>query len=285
VNTGTSQDAARCELIGHLAKTAVSAGLTIMRHYEAGCAVKTKPDQSPVTAADADAEAIILRDLAELAPDVPVIAEEAMAAGDVPDTAGHFFLVDPLDGTKEFVERRDDFTVNIALVEHHSPSLGVVYAPAHRQLYVGDVMAGVAWTATVDADGTIGKPAPLRIRACPTGDLSVVASKSHNTPETDAYLAQFQVGERVSCGSSLKICRIAEGRADLYPRLGPTCEWDIGAGDAVLRAAGGRLLAPDGELMRYGKPDFFNPGFVAAGDLAPTPIEPFMRVQARAPYP
>jgi 3'(2'), 5'-bisphosphate nucleotidase len=270
-------DEARMALIDRLAATAVLAGDAIMRIYEAGIDVAVKADSSPVTAADAAAEAIILTELQALIPEIPVIAEEEVAAGRVPDTSGRFFLVDPLDGTKEFIERRDDFTVNIALIDDHTPAFGIVYAPAHRTIYVGDVASAVAWTAQVDRFGDMGGRRPLQIRKLPVGGISAVASKSHNTPETEAYLGQFTVADIVSCGSSLKICMVADGRADLYPRLAPTCEWDIGAGDAVLRAAGGRLLAPEGEAMRYGKPRFFNTGFVAAGDLSPPPIANFMR--------
>lgn len=273
---GAKGEAARTALIEALAQAAVRAGEAILRIDAAGFEVAAKSDNSPVTAADAAAEAIILADLASFAGDVPVIAEEEVAAGRIPDTAGCFFLVDPLDGTKEFVQRRGDYTVNIALIEDHSPAFGIVYAPAHRRLYVGDVAAGTAWVATVGDDGTIAQRQAIRIRPLPPEGISAVASKSHNNPQTDAYLAQFAVADIVCCGSSLKICMVAEGCADLYPRLSPTCEWDIAAGDAVLRAAGGSLLAPDGAAMRYGKPRFFNPGFVAAGDLSPPPIAPFL---------
>jgi 3'(2'), 5'-bisphosphate nucleotidase len=247
-----------------------------MEIYDAGFEVDVKADNSPVTAADAAAEAVILRVLAQVAGHIPVIAEEEVAAGRIPDTDGTFFLVDPLDGTKEFIQRRGDFTVNIALIQDRSPLFGIVYAPAKKRIYVGNVEKGTAWAATVNESGEISDQAPIRIRPLPAGGLSAVASKSHNTPETDAYLAQFDVADRVSFGSSLKICMVAAGEADLYPRLAPTCEWDIGAGDAVLRAAGGKLLAPDGSPMSYGKPKFFNVGFVAAGDLDPLPIAPFM---------
>ncbi|EQA97016.1 3'(2'), 5'-bisphosphate nucleotidase [Sphingobium wenxiniae] len=259
-----------------LVAAAIDAGQAIMAIYDAGFSVETKSDNSPVTQADAAGEKIILEALARVAGDIPVIAEEEVAAGRVPRTEGTFFLVDPLDGTKEFIERRGDFTVNIALIEARQPVFGIVYAPAKGRLFVGDVQSGAAWSAPVSREGEIGDRAPIHVRDLPGGGLSVVASKSHNTPETDAYLGQFDVAERVSFGSSLKICMVAAGEADLYPRLAPTCEWDIGAGDAVLRAAGGKLLAPDGAPMAYGKARFFNPGFVAAGDIDPPPIAPFM---------
>jgi len=266
----------RNELLQGLARAAVAAGAAIMAIYDSDFAVETKSDSSPVTAADAAGEAVILEALAKLAPDIPVVAEEEAAAGRIPDTDGHFFLVDPLDGTKEFINRNGDFTVNIALIEDHAPSLGVVFTPVEGRLFVGDVRAGIAWTASVDAHGVIGAPEPLRIRAAPAEGLAAVASRSHNSPATEAYLDQFDVASRVSRGSSLKICMVACGEADLYPRLAPTMEWDIAAGDAVLRAAGGTLSAPDGNPMPYGKPRFFNSGFVAAGDVTTPPIAPFL---------
>ncbi|WP_231746332.1 3'(2'),5'-bisphosphate nucleotidase CysQ [Sphingobium baderi] len=259
-----------------LITAAIEAGKAIMAIYDAGFSVETKSDNSPVTQADAAGEKIILEALGRLAGHIPVIAEEEAAAGRIPQTDGTFFLVDPLDGTKEFIQRRGDFTVNIALIEGRKPVFGIVHAPAKGRIFVGDVHSGEAWSAPVSREGMIGERTPIRVRDLPDTGLSVVASKSHNTPETDAYLDQFDVAERVSFGSSLKICMVATGEADLYPRLAPTCEWDIGAGDAVLRAAGGKLLAPDGAPMAYGKDGFFNPGFVAAGDIDPPPIAPFM---------
>ena len=263
-------------LLDDLAEAAVAAGAAIMAIYESDFAVETKADSSPVTAADGAAEAVILEALARLAPGVPVVAEEEVSAGRIPDTDGHFFLVDPLDGTKEFVSRNGDFTVNIALIEDHAPTLGVVFAPVERRLYVGDVLRGEAWSAKVDEHGRIGPHEPLRIRPAPAAGLAAVASRSHNSPATEAYLERFPIGSRISRGSSLKLCMVACGDADLYPRLAPTMEWDIAAGDAVLRAAGGMVSAPDGSPMRYGKPRFFNPGFVAAGDVEPPPIAPFL---------
>lgn len=266
----------RHELLRGLAQAAVAAGAAIMAIYDSDFAVETKSDSSPVTAADAAGEAVILEALAKLAPDIPVVAEEEAAAGRIPDTDGHFFLVDPLDGTKEFISRNGDFTVNIALIEDHAPGLGVVFAPVEGRLFLGDVRAGQAWHAAVDSSGAIGAWQPLGIRRAPAGGLAAVASRSHNSPATEAYLDQFDIASRVSRGSSLKICMIAGGEADLYPRLAPTMEWDIAAGDAVLRAAGGTLSAPDGAPMVYGKPRFFNPGFVAAGDVETPPIAPFL---------
>ena len=266
----------RDTLLEGLAEASVAAGAAIMAIYDSDFAVTMKSDASPVTAADEAGEAIILEALATLSPSVPVVAEEEVSAGRIPDTEGHFYLVDPLDGTKEFVGRNGDFTVNIALIEDHAPSLGVVFAPVERRLFAGDVQRGTAWTAIVDSTGAIGARQPLRIRPAPREGLAAVASRSHNSPATEAYLDQFDVATRVSRGSSLKLCMVACGEADLYPRLAPTMEWDIAAGDAVLRAAGGSLSAPDGTPMRYGKPRFFNVGFVAAGDVQALPIAPFL---------
>ncbi|HWI87551.1 MAG TPA: 3'(2'),5'-bisphosphate nucleotidase CysQ [Sphingomonas sp.] len=266
----------RDALLEGLVDAAIAAGAAIMAIYEGDFAVQTKSDASPVTAADAAGEAIILQALAKLAPGVPVVAEEEAAAGRIPYTDGDFFLVDPLDGTKEFISRNGDFTVNIALIEGHAPSLGVVFAPAARRLFVGDAPRKRAWTARIDVGGMVGERAPLRIRQAPPEGLAAVASRSHNSPETERYLDQFDIATRVSRGSSLKICMVACGEADLYPRLAPTMEWDIAAGDAVLRAAGGKLSAPDGTPMPYGKTRFFNPGFVAAGDVDAPPIAPFL---------
>ncbi|WP_294391791.1 3'(2'),5'-bisphosphate nucleotidase CysQ [uncultured Sphingomonas sp.] len=263
-------------LLANLAAACVEAGEAIMAVYATDFAVVFKDDASPVTEADQRAEAIILKALAWLLPGIPVIAEEEVAAGNIPATDGRFLLVDPLDGTKEFVGKRGDFTVNVALIEDHAPALGIVYAPVERRLFMGDVARQCAWSAVVSEDGRIGERQPIAVRMRPAGGLAAVASRSHNSPATEAYLDQFDVASRVSRGSSLKICMVAAGEADLYPRLAPTCEWDIAAGDAVLRAAGGRLDGPDGRPMVYGKPDFFNTGFVAAGDVDAPPIAPFL---------
>ena len=266
----------RSAIVDGIVRACVAAGAAIMRIYDAGFTVTSKGDASPVTEADAAGEAIILAALAVLLPGVPVVAEEEVSAGRVPDVADAFLLVDPLDGTKEFISHNGDFTVNVALIENGAPSLGVVYAPVERRLYVGDVARDEAWTALVDEAGSVGSHEAITVRAVPPEGIAAVASRSHSSPATEAYLSGFDVASRASRGSSLKICMVACGQADLYPRLAPTCEWDIAAGDAVLRAAGGRLSAPDGTPMRYGKPRFFNPGFVAAGPLPTPPIAPYL---------
>lgn len=248
----------------------LAAGAEIMRIYATDFTVDGKADSSPVTEADRAAEAIILKGLAELAPAVPVVAEEAAAAGRVPATARRFFLVDPLDGTKEFISRNGEFTVNIALIEDGAPVLGAVYAPARGRLYWGARGEG-AFAADV-TDGRLGEAKPIRVRTPPADGLSAVGSRSHGAGETKDYLKRFPIKDFVSAGSSLKLCLVAEGSADIYPRMGRTMEWDIAAGDAVLRAAGGRVQTLDGQPLVYGKrnqagdSDFANPWFVAFGD-------------------
>lgn len=246
-------------LLDELVAIARDAGAEILRLVEAGFEIETKADASPVTVCDRAAEAVILAALARVAPDVPVVAEEEAAAGRIPDHGATWFLVDPLDGTREFVSGGDDYTVNIGLIVDGAPRLGVVYQPAVDRLWGGLVGTGAFMEV-----GRVRTP----IAARPLGvDRVAVASKSNFNSATGAYLAHV-LGDcsHVAVGSSLKFCVVAEGRADLYPRLSPTCEWDTAAGHAVLLAAGGRVDALDGAPLRYGKPRFFNPGFVATGD-------------------
>lgn len=251
-------------------EAALEAGQATHRIYQSAFAVHTKADDSPVTAADHLAEAIILRHLARHAPDTVVVAEEQCAAGPLPVVADEFFLVDPLDGTKEFVHKRGEFTVNIALIRQATPALGVVYAPATGQLFAGDVAAASAGRASLDPQNPLAAALqPIRVRAAPAAGLTAVASRSHRTAQTDAYLSHYAIAEVVAVGSSLKFCLLAAGEADLYPRLGPTMEWDTAAGHAVLTAAGGRVVGPDAQPLRYGKPQFRNSWFVASGAFAP----------------
>jgi 3'(2'), 5'-bisphosphate nucleotidase len=258
-------------LLQPLMNTALRAGGAIMAIYGTDFSVRDKADASPVTEADEAAEKIILADLARLAPDIPVVAEEAVAGGHVPAISGapgaeRFFLVDPLDGTREFVSRRDEFTVNIALIEAGTPVLGVVYAPARHELYWGDVRAGQAGQLASDPDGTMpSKGTVISARRAPAAGWTAVASRSHRSPETDEFLAKFPVKEFRSIGSSLKFCLVANGEADIYPRLGTTMEWDTAAGHAVLAAAGGQVTGLAGESFNYGKPGFRNGHFVAWG--------------------
>ena len=257
------------QLIDRLADAAREAGEAIVAIVRRGFEVETKSDSSPVTEADKAAELIILAALAKAAPGVPVIAEEEVAAGRIPAHDGTFFLVDPLDGTKEFVRGGNDYTVNIALIESRSPRLGVVFAPATGRLHGGLIGAG-AW---VD-DGRGRRP--IRTRARPAAPVAV-ASKSHFTQDTADYLAQA-VGlcDHVSLGSSLKFCILAEGEADIYPRLSPTSEWDTAAGHAVLLAAGGRIDDADGAPLQYGKRTFLNRAFVATGGWEAPLLSPFL---------
>lgn len=241
---------------------AEAAGAEILRLYSAGAgAASAKSDGSPVTAADTAAEAVILAGLAQLAPGAVVVAEEDVAAAGVaPAVQDAFWLVDPLDGTREYLARNGEFTVNIAHVVGGVPVAGVVHAP----------VAGLSWWGC--AKGAFRRGAdrvarPIRARPAPSAGLVVAASRAHgDRARLDAYLARFTVAERRSIGSSLKFCRIAEGTLDLYPRFGPTMEWDTAAGDAVLRAAGGAVIDADtGGPLRYGKPDHRNGPFIAHG--------------------
>lgn len=252
---------------------AIEAGKIVHDFYRGEFDVRRKADATPVTDADHAAEAVILRRLQEIAPRTPVIAEEEVAAGRVPAAGNEFFLVDPLDGTKEFIQKRGDFTVNIALIRDRSPVLGVVYAPAKTSLFAGNVTTQSAFRSDQSTDR--GERAPrrsIKVRPVPASGVVAVSSRSHSTPETDAYLAQINVVDRVSVGSSLKFCLVATGEADLYPRLGPTMEWDTAAGHAVLLAAGGSVSGPGGTPMIYSKPAFRNSYFIASGMLQAPPL-------------
>ena len=256
-------------LIDDLAIAAREAGDAILEVVRRGFDVESKHDTSPVTEADRAAELIILAALARAAPGVPVVAEEEVAAGRIPAHEDTYFLVDPLDGTKEFVRGGDDYTVNIGLIEHGAPKLGVVFAPATQRLHGGCVGEG-AWLD--EGQGRV----PIATR--PRGELTTaVASKSHLNQATIDYL-EAAVGNcgYVSVGSSLKFCIVAEGKADIYPRAAPTSEWDTAAGHAVLLAAGGLVDGTDGQPLRYGKRAFLNRAFVATSGWKPPTLEPFL---------
>ncbi len=236
-----------------------AAGEVILAIYRTDFDVRGKADASPVTNADERAEAVLLAALARLTPDIPVVSEEAASAGQVPAIGNQFWLVDPLDGTREFVQRNGEFTVNVALIDQGRPVLGVVLAPALGRLFAGAHGLG----AFVEEGGA---RRPIRSRAVPAEGLTVVSSRSHgDAVALDAFLAGRQVAASVTAGSSLKLCLIAAGEADLYPRFGRTMEWDIAAGHAVLTAAGGEVHTLDGQLLGYGKPGLENPHFVASG--------------------
>ncbi|HEY2883842.1 MAG TPA: 3'(2'),5'-bisphosphate nucleotidase CysQ [Rhizomicrobium sp.] len=251
-----------------LAQVAFEAGVVIMRHYENKTQTRQKADQSPVTDADEEAERFILAELKKQYPGVPVVAEEEVAAGRLPDIAARFFLVDPLDGTKEFINRNGEFTVNIAEIEQGIAVRGVVYAPAKKRLFAGETPGGAfEMSAEVEKLPDLSLLKPISVRKPPPDGLIAVASRSHRDKKTDEYLAHYPVKDFVTAGSSLKFCLVAAGEADIYPRHGRTMEWDTAAGHAVLLAAGGSVTQLDGTPFLYGKAadDFANPFFVARG--------------------
>jgi 3'(2'), 5'-bisphosphate nucleotidase len=251
-----------------LAGVALMAGPAIMEEYGSHCVVRGKADESPVTAADENAEAIILTALRAQCLPIPIIAEESAARGDLPAIDGGFILVDPLDGTREFITRNGEFTVNIALIREGVAIAGAVYAPALGRLWYGGERA-FACQAPIGASGVpeAGRR-QIYARAPDPKALVALASRSHLDSKTEAFLERLRVTERRSVGSSLKFCTIAEGTADVYPRFAPTMEWDTAAGDAVLRAAGGVVRSVEHGELRYGKHGFLNGGFVAFGDHA-----------------
>ena len=251
-----------------LAAIAFEAGKAILDIYGTDFSVDQKDDASPVTEADARAEAVILKRLQEYAPDIPVIAEEAASAGNIPEVAERFFLVDPLDGTKEFIRRNGEFTVNIALVENGEPVAGVVYAPALGMIALADGPEAAREATLAEGENPAGATwRILKTRPVPADGPVAVASRSHRSAETDAFLEEHGVTDTRSAGSSLKFCLVARGEADIYPRLGRTMEWDTAAGHAVLKAAGGCVLTMDGAPLTYAKRErgYDNPEFVAWG--------------------
>lgn len=253
-------------LCNQVRRVAVEAGnLTLDYFDESGYqGADAKADGSPVTVADQKAEDFITNALKEITPDVLIIGEEAAADGYRPDLreVEYFWLVDPLDGTKEFISGSGDYTVNIALIHNHAPALGVVYAPVHGELYAacGEGTA-IRWMEDTN------KEKPISVREAPDKGLTVVSSKSHGRGERlDNFLLHYKVAKQVQRGSSLKMCTIAAGKADLYPRLGPTCEWDTAAAHAILNAAGGTITDLEGNVLQYGlgtNPKFLNPEFIA----------------------
>jgi 3'(2'), 5'-bisphosphate nucleotidase len=250
-------------LIPVMRRLALAAGAKIMEIYAApDFEVRAKADTSPVTEADEAADALIGAGLAAAFPDIAIVTEEQAASH--AQRADRFLIVDPLDGTKEFVQRRGDFTVNIAYVEDGVPLRGLVYAPAKGRLfYTLPDGSAVEEEGPFDPDRP-GPLRPLRVSVPDNAALMVVASKSHRDAATDTYIARYAVADMRSAGSSLKFCLVASGEADLYPRLGRTMEWDTAAGDAVLRGAGGRVVRFDDLTpLAYGKPGYDNPFFIA----------------------
>lgn len=265
-------DIDRNALVSAMRRLSIEAGAAIMEIYERDdMDVRKKADASPVTEADEAADRLIAKGLRAAFPDIPLVTEEQSETHDL--SASTFLIVDPLDGTKEFVQRRGDFTVNIALVEGGKPVLGVVYAPAKGRMFLTDP-AGGAVEESGDLNPAVPGPTrPISVSRPDNSALRVVASKSHRDQATDDYIARYDVSDVVSAGSSLKFCLVAAGEADFYPRLGPTMEWDTAAGHAVLAAAGGTVVEMETHKpLVYGKACFRNPFFLALApgvDLAP----------------
>lgn len=250
-----------------LIETMLAAGRVVMEVYATDFEVYGKADQSPVTEADRRGEEIITSALTRLAPEIPIVGEEAKSEGHCPDISGGvFWLVDPLDGTKEFIKKGSDFTVNIGLIKNGVPIAGFVLAPAMNTLYWGVKGVG-AWMADATENG-ITNQREIRTRVADPNNLVIVASKSHRSEELEAWLSNFPTAQHVSIGSSLKLCLLATGEADLYPRLGPTCEWDTAAAHAVLLAAGGTVEVAGGAPLDYAKDlkNFLNPWFLCRAD-------------------
>jgi 3'(2'), 5'-bisphosphate nucleotidase len=267
----TLSDGDRDRLARAFADLVTQAGAIAMDILAApALSARMKSDRSPVGEADEKIEAYLLERLARLLPGVPILAEEAAARGERPGPAETLLLVDPLDGTREFLARRDEFTVDIGLVVGGAPCIGAVFAPALGELW----FAGASAFGAAAVPGGDAPPAercrPLRVRTIPREGPVALVSRSHPDRETRALLRRLGVTDIRAAGSSLKFCRLAEGAADIYPRFGPTMEWDTAAGDAVLRAAGGVVLEPSGRPLRYGKVEtgYRNGPFIAAGDPA-----------------
>lgn len=251
------------EIVPTIRRLAIEAGAKIMEVYDSDdFEVKSKSDESPVTLADELADAHIFAGLRAAFPEAVIVTEEQADSHKV--DADTFFIVDPLDGTKEFIHRRGDFTVNIAYVVKGQPEFGVVYAPAKGRLFLTDAEGqSVEETGAFDPK-VIGKQTPISVSKPDQAALIVVASKSHRDQATDDYINKYQVADSRSAGSSLKFCLVATGEADLYPRLGRTMEWDTAAGHAVLAGAGGMVVRfDDHSELTYGKPIFENPFFIA----------------------
>lgn len=250
-------------LMTSLRRLALEAGDAIMEIYEAeDFDVKLKSDSSPVTAADEAADAVISDGLRAEFPDVLLVTEEQ--ADSHAQRAANFLIVDPLDGTKEFIHRRGDFTVNIAYVENGTPTRGVVYAPAKGRMFYTRPDGSTVEEAGPFDKAVVGSLTPLAVSEADNDALMVVASKSHRDAATDSYIGKYRVKDMKSAGSSLKFCLVATGEADLYPRVGRTMEWDTAAGHAVLAGAGGRVVRfDDHSPLTYGKEGYANPFFIA----------------------
>jgi len=255
--------AARAELLTAMTAIGARAALAIRAASSRG-GVRYKADGSPVTSADTEAEAAIRSGLAGAAPAIPIVSEEEAEHRHVAAGAS-YFLVDPLDGTREFIAGRDEYAIAIALMADGAPLAGVIVAPANGTIWRGMVGGGAARLAFA-ADGTTSSPERIRTRKRPQHRPVALVSRSHLDPRTQAYLQSLPQPQTIACGSALKFCRIAEGTADIYPRLAPTHDWDVAAGHAIVVAAGGEMLAPDGKPLRYGTPELLIPAFIASGE-------------------
>jgi 3'(2'), 5'-bisphosphate nucleotidase len=262
------QDGAGMALLNGLTSIASRAAAAILAIPRPALNTRDKPDLSPVTAADEASEAVILDGLSRLLPGMPVISEESAAGRPMAESAKSFLSVDPLDGTREFVAGLDEYVVNIALIENGMPVVGVIAAPARGLIWRGRVGHGAERLALKPGDqpATARERSAIHTRPCPASGARVLVSRSHLDPATQAWVSRIPQAERRACGSALKFALLAEGRADLYPRLGPTSEWDVAAGHALLLAAGGDVRKPDGQPLRYGATDSRIAGFIAAGD-------------------
>lgn len=261
---------APADLLAALARIALDAGAVIRKVEAAGISARSKADASLVTDADEAAEALICPALRTLAPDTPIVAEEAVAAGGATMPGRRFFLVDPLDGTREFISGNGEYTVNIALVEDGTPRYGIIYAPARGVLYAGGDGAAFRALRVPEDEVAAEDWAPIHCRPRPAGAIRLCASRSHADPATRAFMEGFEVEECISAGSALKFGLLAEGAVDIYPRLSPVMEWDSAAGHAIVVGAGGSVRRPDGTALTYGHPenDFRVNGFIAEGSPA-----------------
>ena len=247
-------------LLPDVIKIADQASEKVLHIYQSDFKVNYKEDKTPITAADLAANDIIVKGLRQLSRDIPILSEEgAQTPWEERQHWRRFWLIDPIDGTKDFTQRTGEFTVNIALIEDGEPVMGVVTAPALKEAYWG-----IKGEGAYKRDRT-GRTRPIRM-AEPRDSLRVVASKNHLNEDTRAFIAKLGPHETVQAGSSLKFCRLAEGHADIYPRMSPTCEWDTAAAHAVLLAAGGKVQTPEGKPLKYGKENLENPFFIAAGN-------------------
>jgi 3'(2'),5'-bisphosphate nucleotidase len=268
----SGSDSTQASLALAFAQAAVSAGALIMDVYRRDFRMRLKSDASPVCEADERSEDLILQELAKTCPDIPVIAEESVSQGRVPALKRDFLLVDPLDGTREFASRNGEFTVSIALIRDGVPVLGALYAPAFGRLWLSAGNAAYACdVAAGERVPPLGGMRKIRVRDLEGRAPVAAVSRSHLNEETRALMSRLGASEMRQAGSAMKFCLIAEGRADVYPRIGPTMEWDIAAGDAVLRAAGGVVTLLDGTPLQYGHAEkgFASPDFVAFGDMTP----------------